>query len=164
MFTIKYNSGTVHIDGLNIRTEGSEFDYAKSACPALSRSYRFVERGAKATTAAGVLEEARKLAVAVGGKKLCKHCAAAAEAQAEAEAAAETKTAPRQLRAAQGETVVGSGWELLYDKPRQGCQVGRRDGQYALICVEHLTVHRLSRLTDERAARSAGGWCPDCKH
>ncbi|MEV6399986.1 hypothetical protein AB0M39_35230 [Streptomyces sp. NPDC051907] len=68
----------------------------------------------------------------------------------------------RTTRASQGETVVGSGWELLYDKPRQGCQVGRRQGVYALICKAHLTVHRLARLGDEGQVRKAGGWCPDC--
>lgn len=62
-----------------------------------------------------------------------------------------------------GDAVV-SGWELLYDKPRQSAQVGRKDGQYALLCTEHLTVHPVAKLVDERAARKAGGWCASCAH
>lgn len=67
------------------------------------------------------------------------------------------------LRAALGEAAV-SGWELLYDKPRQNAQVGRKDGQYALICTTHKTVHPVARLVDERTARKAGGWCSHCDH
>ncbi|MFE2934911.1 hypothetical protein [Streptomyces sp. NPDC059278] len=67
------------------------------------------------------------------------------------------------LRKALGEAAV-SGWELLYDKPRQGCQVARKDGQYALICTEHSTVRPVGRLVEERAVRKAGGWCAECDH
>ncbi|MFC4328275.1 hypothetical protein ACFPC0_10605 [Streptomyces andamanensis] len=74
--------------------------------------------------------------------------------------------APRKgAREALGEASA-PGWELLYDKPKQGCEVGRRyvDGkpQYSLICKAHLHVHELPRLTTERTVRTAGGWCPSC--
>ncbi|MEV6401187.1 hypothetical protein AB0M39_41510, partial [Streptomyces sp. NPDC051907] len=68
-------------------------------------------------------------------------------------------------RAAQG-TASAPGWELLYDKPKQDCEVGRRweDGKpvYALICKAHGHVHSLERLTAERSLRANGGWCPEC--
>jgi len=67
-------------------------------------------------------------------------------------------------RAGLGESAA-RGWELLYDKPRQAAQVGRRDGQYALICVNTGTAYALGKLVDERGARKAGGWCAaGCKH
>jgi hypothetical protein len=59
------------------------------------------------------------------------------------------------------------GWELLYDKPRQGCEVGRRvrEGrlQYALICKAHGHAQVLRKLADERQLRREGAWCPTCK-
>lgn len=71
--------------------------------------------------------------------------------------------AGRTLRPSQGESVLGTGWELLYNKPRANAQVVRNgQGAYALACTKHLTVHRLARLTDEGPTRKAGGWCPDC--
>jgi hypothetical protein len=167
-YSLKYNGSTVHVSGAAIRSSSSGFNFTSTACPALTRSFNFCERGAKATTAAEVIKEARALAFALGSKRLCKFCmdALEAEAAADAQAAPQVAAAPagRQLRPAQGESVLGGVWELLYDKPRQGCQVVRGQGVYALACVKHLTVHRLGRLSDERAARKAGGWCPDCQH
>jgi len=166
-FTLKYGRTSVHVAGAEIRTQGTDFDYAKSACPVLSRSVRFCERAAQATTAAEVIEEAKKLAVATSNK-LCKKCLEALEAMAATEAAeAEAAAAPagRTPRAAQGVASV-AGWELLYDKPKQGAEVGRRSvegrPQYALICKAHGHAHELPRLTAERALRSNGGWCPSC--
>ena len=82
-----------------------------------------------------------------------------------AEALLPVVKAPRKAtrREGLGEAAV-PGWELLYDKPRQGCQVGRKDGQYALICTAHGTVRPVGKLVEERAVRKAGGWCPDCQH
>jgi len=66
-------------------------------------------------------------------------------------------------REAQGDAAV-EGWELLYDKPKQKAQVGRKDGKYALICTTHKHAHPLTRLVQERGLR--GGrrsvWCPSC--
>jgi hypothetical protein len=59
-----------------------------------------------------------------------------------------------------------TGWELLYDKPKQDAQVGRNatTGKYALICTKHQHAHELTRLVQERGLR--GGkrsvWCPSC--
>ncbi|MEV6401117.1 hypothetical protein AB0M39_41155 [Streptomyces sp. NPDC051907] len=87
-----------------------------------------------------------------------------AEAAAPAPVAKPLKAkAGKGLRAGLGAAAV-AGWELLYDKPKQDCQVGRRDGQYALICVEHKTVRPVGRLVEERAVRKAGGWCAECAH
>lgn len=54
------------------------------------------------------------------------------------------------------------GWELLYDKPKAGAEVVRRDGSYALVCKTHKTLHPLARLSDEGPTRKAGGWCTEC--
>jgi hypothetical protein len=95
---------------------------------------------------------------------------AAALAALAAKTAARVEAAPRKAprkaarRAGLGESAA-KGWELLYDKPRQAAQVGRRDGQYALICVNTGTAYTVARLVDERAVRKAGGWCAaGCKH
>jgi len=71
-------------------------------------------------------------------------------------------TAPSAGRRAALGDASATGWELLYDKPKQNCEVGRRAGKYALICKTHAHVHELSRLTEERAVRSNGAWCPSC--
>jgi hypothetical protein len=81
--TIKYNRSSVHIDGLAMRTIGGEFDYARSHCPAISRSVNFCTAQAQATTVAGALDEARTLAKGLG-LNLCKKCVSAAEAMIEA--------------------------------------------------------------------------------
>jgi hypothetical protein len=194
-YTLKYNGSSVHVEGAKIRTVARELDYSLSACPVLSRSVRFCERGAKAESAAEVIKEAQALATAVGNK-LCKKClsaleaeaaadaaaaeaAAQAEAEAEAEAAAQAAAAPvvkemtivrpaaRTTRAALG-AASATGWELLYDKPKAGAEVGRRflgeKAQYALICKAHGHVHTLERLADEGRVRKAGGWCGACQH
>ncbi|MEV6401186.1 hypothetical protein AB0M39_41505 [Streptomyces sp. NPDC051907] len=162
--SLKYNSATVHIDGLEVRTEGSEFNYSLTPCSALTRSTRMCTAKGQHATAADALAAAVSLARSLG-KKLCKNCVAAAEAQAAAEVAAPVVKTTRQ---ALGPASV-TGWELLYDKPKQGCEVGRRfDAQgkahYALICKTSGTVHRLARLSDEGQVRKTGGWCPDCQH
>lgn len=59
------------------------------------------------------------------------------------------------------------GWDLLYDKPKSNCEVGRRYSEagkpeYALICKEHGYVYPVPRLTAERAIRAAGRWCAEC--
>jgi hypothetical protein len=79
--------------------------------------------------------------------------------------AAAPAPAAKGARAALG-AASADGWELLYDKPKAGAEVGRRyvDGkpQYALICKAHRHVHTLERLSDEGKVRKAGGWCPSC--
>ena len=97
---------------------------------------------------------------------ICVKCAAlqdvydAAQEANEAERERIAATNPAR-RLTSGQAAV-TGWELLYDKPRQNCQVGRRDKQYALICTEHRFVRELDKLTDERALRKVGGWCEEC--
>ncbi|MFJ3339997.1 hypothetical protein ACIPT3_02250 [Streptomyces diastaticus] len=88
MFTIKYNGTTNHIDGLTVRTTGGGTDmgdhvsdYALNACPSLTR-YRYAQ-GPEFADAEDALGAART----AGGRKLCKHCAKAAEAMVEAERA-----------------------------------------------------------------------------
>lgn len=94
--------------------------------------------------------------------------ALAAKTAARIEAAPQGPAPRRATRKAARREALGAavvpGWELLYDKPHQGAQVGRKDGQYALLCTEHKTVHPVAKLVDERAARKAGGWCPSCAH
>ena len=59
---------------------------------------------------------------------------------------------------------AAEGWELLYDKPKQNAQVGRKDGKYALICTVHAHAHPLTRLVQERGLRQQkrSSWCPEC--
>jgi hypothetical protein len=71
-FTIMYNRTTNHIAGISERSNGSELNYAQSACPVLTRSYNLAT-GKTFYSAAEALESARK-----GGRKVCKHCEAAA--------------------------------------------------------------------------------------
>jgi len=86
---------------------------------------------------------------------------AAAPAPAPAAPAAPRKAAREALGASSA-----TGWDLLYDKPKAGAEVGRRyvDGkpEYALICKTHGHAHGLARLSDEGPVRKAGGWCPSC--
>jgi hypothetical protein len=79
IITIKYNASTVHIDGLDIRSAGGEFDYALSACPALSRSYNYATAKGEWSDAGEALTAA-ELKARVLRKKLCKYCTEAAEA------------------------------------------------------------------------------------
>ena len=80
------------------------------------------------------------------------------------------KTAKAVKRAAVRREALGrssaKGWELLYDKPKQGAEVGRRyvDGkaEYALICKSTGFVRNLIRLTSERGLRKTGNWCDNC--
>ncbi len=99
---------------------------------------------------------------------ICKKCAALQDIYEETlEAAAEERkriaaTAPAR-RLTLGQAAV-TGWELLYQKPK-GIQIGRHDKKYALICQTHLEVHRLSKLSDDRALLKGGNrmWCPECR-
>ncbi|MEV6401079.1 hypothetical protein AB0M39_40955 [Streptomyces sp. NPDC051907] len=77
--------------------------------------------------------------------------------------AAARRTGNTGRREALGKSAV-DGWELLYDKPRQKAQVGRKDGKYALICTDHKHAHPLNRLVQERGLRSGkrSVWCPEC--
>jgi hypothetical protein len=100
----------------------------------------------------------------------CEHAPAAAPAAApapvvEVKEMTIARPAAKTTRAAQG-AASAEGWELLYDKPKAGAEVGRRyvgeKAQYALICKAHGHVHALERLSDEGKVRKAGGWCPSC--
>jgi hypothetical protein len=93
---------------------------------------------------------------------------AAVLAEVKAEAAPVAKAAGgRARREALGASVV-DGWELLYDKPKQRAQVGRRfvagKAEYALICTDHSHAHELARLTQERGLRGGhrSAWCASC--
>lgn len=95
-------------------------------------------------------------------------CAESAKAKAKAQAVKKDTPARRTSRRAArrealGESVV-PGWELLYDKPRQDAQVGRKDGKYALICTRHKTAHPLAKLVEERKLRQGERttWCSEC--
>ncbi|MFE2934910.1 hypothetical protein [Streptomyces sp. NPDC059278] len=97
---------------------------------------------------------------------ICKKCLALQEVFDAAQEAAEEDrvriaNTNRARRLADGQSAV-TGWELLYDKPRQNAQVGRRDKKYALICTTHKHAHPLEKLTDERELRKVGRWCPAC--
>jgi hypothetical protein len=104
-YTVKYNRTTNHIAGIAERTKGSDFNYAVSACPVLSRSYNLAN-GKAYGSLAEALENARK-----GGRKLCKKCEAAAVAALEAlegEAAPEVQEdAPEVVEAPQGPKETG---------------------------------------------------------
>jgi len=96
--------------------------------------------------------------VTTGGKEVFTQTVTAPAAAAPRKA-----TGRKAQRPALGEAAV-PGWELLYDKPRQGAQVARKDGTYALICTEHRFVRPVAKLVEERAVRKAGGWCTECSH
>lgn len=93
MITLKYNSATVHIGGLEIRSEGSEFAYALTSCPSLSRrGARFCTAKTEYATAAEALKAAETLARSLN-KKVCKKCTEAAQVAVETAEQAATKTA-----------------------------------------------------------------------
>jgi len=73
-YTIRYNRATNHISGLNIRTKGSEMNYAQNACGSITRGG--LADGKTFDNVVEALEAARK----AGGRKLCKKCEAAAQA------------------------------------------------------------------------------------
>jgi hypothetical protein len=79
-YAIKYNRTTNHIAGIAERSKGSEFNYALSACPVLSRSYNLATSGKEIEDLKEALETARKR----GGRKVCRKCEAAAVAALEA--------------------------------------------------------------------------------
>jgi hypothetical protein len=83
-----------------------------------------------------------------------------------AERVAAGQTEPTGPRPALGPSSV-DGWELLYDKPRAGYEIGRRywgdKPEYALICKAHRYALGIgSRLKSEGVHRRAGNWCPGC--
>jgi hypothetical protein len=82
-FTVKYNRTSVHIDGIPEQVDGSEFNYAKSACPALSRSGYKMAVSKSYGDVADALEGARGVAVSVGNR-MCAVCERKAQALADA--------------------------------------------------------------------------------
>ena len=77
VYAIRYNRNTNHIEGIPERTRvsGDGMDYAESACPVLTRSYN-LGYGLTSNVLSTVLDSARTY----GGRRLCQHCAKAAEA------------------------------------------------------------------------------------
>lgn len=75
-YTIRYNRTTNHIEGLEVRTAGSDTAWSMSACGALTRGYLAVGKSFDTPEAA--------LAAAGLSRKLCKNCKSAAEAAIEA--------------------------------------------------------------------------------
>jgi hypothetical protein len=80
-YVIKYNRTTTHIDGIGARSTGGGNDqgshvsyYAQNACGVLTRGR--LATGASFTDLADALADARK-----SGRKVCKHCEAAATAE-----------------------------------------------------------------------------------
>jgi hypothetical protein len=71
-YTVKYNRSTSHLAGVTERTMGSEFNYAVSACSALSRSVRFCT-GESVEDPSEALQALRLNAKAYG-RKICKNC------------------------------------------------------------------------------------------
>ncbi|MEV6401119.1 hypothetical protein AB0M39_41165 [Streptomyces sp. NPDC051907] len=99
---------------------------------------------------------------------ICKKCTALQDVFDAAQEAAEgdrerIANTNRARRLTDGQSAV-TGWELLYDKPSQRAQVGRRDKTYALICTDHKHAHQIEKLTDERGLRKGerSAWCPGC--
>ncbi|WP_141747465.1 hypothetical protein [Streptomyces nanshensis] len=80
-YTVKANRSSVHIAGIAERTVGTEFDYALTACPALSRSGYRMETVGSHDNIEDALRQARVHVTASAiRRKLCKNCEAAAEA------------------------------------------------------------------------------------
>jgi hypothetical protein len=117
-YTIRYNRTTNHIDGLKIRTAGSEMNYSKSACGSLSRSGHKMARGASSENLAEILATAK-----IGGRKICQKCLDAAEAMLEA---AKAEEAPKVI----GSTAPGMA-QLTIQPGSTGLQ-GRPDYQSKL--------------------------------
>lgn len=114
MYSVRRAKVTVHIDGLDIRTAGSEFNYAQNTCGAITRNGRSMTWGKQSEDLAEILEAARNDAM---GRKLCKNCERAAEAQLSAtveepeveeiaEVAARETTTPVFF-----DNVAAAGWE-----------------------------------------------------
>jgi hypothetical protein len=76
-YTIRYNCASVHVQGINEATAGSEFNYALSACPALSRSGIRMAMGESFDDVAEALRSAQ-INARVYGRKLCSKCEQAA--------------------------------------------------------------------------------------
>jgi hypothetical protein len=81
MFTVKYNKTSNHISGIEARTEGSDLNYAASACGSLSRSGHRMAVAKSYDSVADALK-----AIQTSTRSACKNCVAAAEALIAAEA------------------------------------------------------------------------------
>lgn len=87
MFTIKGNRSTVHIAGIEERTqsEGAERGgviayYAQSACASLTRSGHRMESLGQYEDIAEAVKSATYATYSISGRKVCKTCLAAADA------------------------------------------------------------------------------------
>jgi hypothetical protein len=79
IYTLRYNRTTNHIDGI-LHTAGSQMDYPRSACPAISRTGLRMGAGAITDDIQVALGNAR----ITGGRKICKTCEKNATALIEA--------------------------------------------------------------------------------
>jgi hypothetical protein len=79
-YTVMYNRSSVHISGITERTPVSRdgMTYSLSACPALSRHTPMMEDETFDDLTAAVSKA--KINASVYGRKVCKHCLAAATA------------------------------------------------------------------------------------
>lgn len=73
-YTIRYNRTTDHIDGLRIRTAGSQMTYSTNVCGALSKGITKMATGKTSDDVATILRSAGIT------RKVCKSCEAAAKA------------------------------------------------------------------------------------
>lgn len=73
MYTIKYKTGAVHIDGLPEKLTNSQMNYSLSACSALSRS-NFWAIGPQSENLAEIVDQAQYY-----GKRICLKCGAVAQ-------------------------------------------------------------------------------------
>ena len=74
MYTIKYKTGAVHIEGLPEKLTGSQMNYSLSACSALSRS-NFWAVGPQSEDLAEIVDKAQYY-----GKRICLKCEKVARA------------------------------------------------------------------------------------
>ncbi|MFH9802804.1 hypothetical protein ACH4M0_11260 [Streptomyces albidoflavus] len=149
MFTVKYNGTTNHIDGLTVRTTGGGADmgdhvsdYALNACPSLTR-YRYAQ-GPQFDSVEDALDSAR----AAGGRKLCKHCAKAAEAMVEAERAARDERMTRDPR--------GDEWMGRTIGDAVTVTLNGRTFKTELTGADHITPGWTVAYVDENGQRTDG--------
>ena len=150
MITVKYNSATVHMDGLAIRTAAGSGDYdsrwSYNACPTLSRTSRFVTAKGEHATAAEALKAATALARSLN-KKVCKKCTQAAEAMIEAQAAEQAEAAP------------AADTELCASNSRAKGMHLRVKGQQVSVCGQASTSRKpnAAQLADDKVCAACTG-------
>lgn len=107
-YRIRYNRTTNHIEGLEVRTAGSETVWSLSACGSLTRG------GLAVGKAYDTVADALKAAKAT--RKVCKHCLKAAELQLSAPVPEVPATAPVEtetLESYRGRVALRDRWGSL---------------------------------------------------